>query len=173
MATQLVESVLDLEQYGNVVPEGYLYYEKMVTAGEDLRLPQAYLKWYDIYPTNAPVTEEQRAECRAFVAEEAARLPLQGELGFVLLHRAGPYLLLMINTWRNTNEIWESVYVKEAGQTGDYKLTEFAGTHRGTFCVWELGPVWHERDAWVRFLSSKRDTAAKLTYINDRFRGMI
>ena len=73
MATQLVQSVPDLEQYGNVVPDGYLYYKKMVTAAEDLRLPQAYLKWYDIYPTDAPVTDEQRAECRAFVAEEAAR----------------------------------------------------------------------------------------------------
>jgi hypothetical protein len=173
MATQLVQSVPDLEQYGNVVPDGYLYYKKMVTAAEDLRLPQAYLKWYDIYPTDAPVTDEQRAECRAFVAEEAARLPLQGEFGFVLLHRAGPYLLLMINTWRNTNEIWESVSVKEAGQPAGYALTKFPGTHRGTFCVWELGPVWHERDAWVRFLSSKRDTAAKLAYINSRFEGMI
>jgi hypothetical protein len=79
----------------------------------------------------------------------------------------------MITTWRNTNEIWESVYVKEAAQTEGYKLIEFQQTHRGTFCVWELGPVWHERHAWVRFLSSKRDEVAKLEYINDRFSRMI
>jgi hypothetical protein len=45
--------------------------------------------------------------------------------------------------------------------------------HRGTFCVWELGAVWHERQAWVRFLSSQRDEAAKLAYINDRFSGLV
>ena len=49
----------------------------------------------------------------------------------------------------------------------------FEGNHRVTFCVWELGPVWHERHAWVRFLSSPRDNAAKLAYINDRFEGQV
>ena len=163
----------NLEDFGNIVPEGYTYYKKLVTPGEDLSLPNAYLKWYDIRPTDVEITQEQIAECRAFVAAEAQRLKLAGELGFVLLHRAGPVLLLMINTWRNTNEIWESVYVKDLAQAGGYKLTEFEGSHRGTFCVWELGPVWHERHAWVRFLASQRNEAAKLDYINDRFAGLI
>jgi len=28
------------------------------------------------------------------------------------------------------------------------------------FCVWELVPVWHEQQAWKRFLESARDEAA-------------
>jgi hypothetical protein len=163
----------NLEDFGNVVPEGYTYYKKLVTPGEDLSLPNVYLKWYDIRPEDVEITQEQLAECRAFVATEAQRLKLAGELGFVLLHRAGPVLLLMINTWRNTNEIWESVYVKDLAHAGGYRLTEFESSHRGTFCVWELGPVWHERHAWVRFLSSKRDAEAKLAYVNDRFSGLV
>jgi hypothetical protein len=39
--------------------------------------------------------------------------------------------------------------------------------------VWELGPVWHERNAWVRFLSSARDDAAKQAYLDDRFAGEV
>jgi hypothetical protein len=171
MDAQIVETVANLSQLGNVVPEGYGYYEKLITPAQDLSLARAYLKWYDLYPADVPITAEQREECREFVAAEVERLKIDHELGFVIFHRAGSWLLLMIMTWRNTNEIWESVYVKQVGSAEAYKLNEFPTTHRGTFCVWELKAVWHERDAWVRFLSSKRDEAAKLAYINDRFEG--
>ena len=168
-----VDQIPHLADFGNVVPEGYLYYQKLVTPKEDLSLANAYFKWYDIYPVEDSITPAQRAECRAFVAAEATRLELARELGFVLLHRASSFLLLMIMTWRNTNEIWESVYVKDLTHNTGYRLAEFEGTHRGTFCVWELAPVWHERHAWTRFLSSRRDEEAKLAYINDRFSGLV
>jgi len=119
------------------------------------------------------ITEAQVSESRTFVAAEAERLKFANELGFVLLHRAGPMLLLLVTTWRNINEIWESVYVKNAAAAEGYVTVEFENNHRGTFCVWELGPIWHERHAWVRFLSSKRDEEAKLAYISDRFAGMV
>jgi hypothetical protein len=148
--------VIELRHLGNVVPEGYTYYEKVITPGDD-----------------APITDAKREESRAFLELEVERLNINGELGFVILHRAGSMLLLMLITWRNTNELWESVYTKDLTSGGGYALTNFGGTHRGTYCVWELGAVWHERHAWVRFLSSPRDDAAKLAYINDRFSGRI
>jgi hypothetical protein len=170
---QQVEAIPHLADFGNVVPDGYLYHQKLVVPRQDLSLPNAYFKWYDIRPPEVEITAEQTSATRAFVAAEAARLNLANELGFVLLHRAGPYLLLLITTWRNTNEIWESVYAKEAESAAEYAPIEFANSHRGTFCVWELGPIWHERHAWVRFLASRRDAAAKLAYISDRFAGMV
>jgi hypothetical protein len=174
-ALQTTETIPHLESLGNVVPEGYLYYEKIITPGDDLSLPTAYLKWYNLYPDDAPITREQDKETRDFITAEvtSGRLKLDGELGFVILHRAGSYLLLMVMTWRNTNEIWESVYTKEVNATAGYQLNNFETTHRGTYCVWELGAVWHERHAWVRFLSSKRDVAAKMAYIQDRFSGRV
>jgi hypothetical protein len=63
--------------------------------------------------------------------------------------------------------------VKDLTQAGGYKPIVFESSQRGTYCVWELGPVWHERHAWVRFLSSKRDEEAKLAYVNDRFSGLV
>lgn len=169
--SQPIKTIPDLAQFGNVVPEGYLYYDKLIRPGADLSLPNACLKWYELYPADAEITPEQDAECRAFFTAEVARLNLQQELGFVIIHRAGSVLLPMLMTWRNTNEIWESVYVKHIGQPGGCELMTFPGTHRGTYCVWELTIVWHERNAWMRFLSSKRDEAAKLAYLNDRFTG--
>lgn len=176
--TSVVVKIADLGSLGslgNVVPEGYEYYQKMVRPGEDLSLPNAYLKWYDIYPPDAEVTQEQVAEGRAHLEGEveAGKLRLEGNLGFVLLHRAGKMLLLMVTTWRNTNEMWEWVYVKEAGQVEGYREVVPDDAHRATYCVWELGPVWHERDAWVRFLSSRRDEQAKLDYVNSRFSGPV
>lgn len=162
-----------LEAFGNVVPVGYTYAQKQVAPRANLSLPEAYLKWYDIHLPESPIASEQLAEARAFVAAEAERLGLAQELGFVLLHRAGPVLLLLLVTWRNTNELWESVYLRELDGAGGYRPLEFAGSHRGTYCVWELGPIWHERDAWRRFLSSERDAAAKRAYLDDKFAGLV
>jgi len=173
--THTIEEIPQLANLGNVVPEGYNYYEKLITPGEPLILPSAYLKWYDIYPPDAKITPEQVAECRAFLEGEVTtgRLKLNDELGFVMLHRAGQALLLLVTTWRNTNEMWESLYMKEVSGVEGYHAQEFDSSHRGTYCVWELGAVWHERHAWVRFLSSPRDEEAKLTYLNDRFSGRV
>ena len=169
----LVETIPHLERLGNVVPEGYAYYQKLVTPGKDIHLPRAYLKWYAIRHLDAKIAEELVEETRAFVAAEVERLKMQDELGFVLLHECRPTLLLMINTWRNTNEIWESTYAKDMTRAEGYRPIAYETSHGGTFCVWELGPVWHERQAWIRFLASKRDEAAKLAYVNDRFSGVV
>ncbi len=168
-----VEKIPHLDRFGNVVPDGYNFSMKLVTSGTDLSVPGAYLKWYEIRPPEVEISQAQVAESRAFLGAEVERLKLEDELGFVLLHRAGPFLLLLLSTWRNTNELWLSQYVKEVTRAGGYQPLQFEGSHRGTYCVWELGVLWHERNAWVRFLSSKRDEQAKLVYVNDRFSGMV
>ncbi len=169
----IAEAIPNLEALGNVVPDGYEYYEKKFTPAEDLSLPTAYLKWYNLYPADKLITPEQVAEARAFLATEVPNLNLQNELGFVIFHRAGAYLLLMLMTWRNTNEIWESTWYKEVDTASAYQPNVYENSHRGTYCVWELGAVWHERHAWVRFIKSKRDDEAKLAYINDKFTGQL
>ena len=88
-----VEHIPHLGDFGNVVPEGYRYFKKLVAPGEDLALANAYFKWYDICPPEEAITPAQIAESRAFVAAEAQRLQFAQELGFVLLHRAGLFLL--------------------------------------------------------------------------------
>jgi len=170
-----VEKIPNLADLGNVVPEGYKYYKKKFTPGELLNLPGASLKWYDLYPPDTKITKEQVIEARTLLDSEAetGRLKLEGELGFVILHRAGDYLLLLLSTWRKTNDIWESIYWKKAIQPESYAPLKFKNDHKGTYCVWELGAVWHERNAWVRFIESKRDEEAKLAYLNDMFSGEV
>lgn len=167
------ENTPHFQSLGNVVPEGYAYYEKVVTVGQPLNLPKAYLKWYNLHPIDVVITEAQVLESRMFLEAEIDRLKFEGDLGFVMLHRAGSYLLLLLTTWRNTNEMWEAVYVKDVTQREAYEPLNIESSHRGTYCVWELAPVWHERNAWVRFLSSKRDEEAKMAYVNDSFSGRV
>ena len=164
-----------LSTLGNVVPGGYSYSEKLVVPAEDLVLAGARLKWYDIHPASTPISAPQRAEASGFLAgrADADGLHLRDDLGFVILHRAGPMLLLLLTTWRNTNEMWESVFAKRADEPGGYQPVPQESAHKATYCVWELGPVWHERNAWVRFLSSTRDDAAKQAYLDDRFSGSV
>ncbi len=173
--TYSTESIPDISELGNVIPEEYKYYKKKITPGHLLHLPAALLKWYELYPQGSEVTKKQAIEARAFLESEvkAGRLKIDGELGFVILHRAGDHLLLLLNTWRYTNEMWESIYLKHIDSTESYSAFKFQTDHKGTYCVWELGIVWHERNAWTRFIESARDDTAKQAYLNEQFAGMI
>ena len=61
-----------------------------------------------------------------------------------------------MQTWRGANEVWETVYAKDGDGFGLFGVD---GGHRPTFCVWELGAVLHEQQAWIRFLRSPRGPA--------------
>ena len=164
---------IELSDFGNVIDDAYEYYEKDIVPAGVLALPTARLKWYDLFPTDVPISAGERAECQAFVSAESERLDLNGDLGFVILHRAESVLLLMITTWRNTNEMWESVYVNDPTTSNGYVKVAVEGHHRPTYCVWELGAVWHERQAWVRFIGSVRNGSAKRDYLDDFWTGRL
>ena len=164
-----------LARIGNLA-RGYVHRDKVLTPGEALALGDSRLKWYDLAPAEVPVAEEIRARARAFVEREEAsgRLSIAGELGFVVLHRCSDsFYFLIIATWRHDNEVWETVYAKADAIQSDFALFPLPGPHRGTFCVWELAAVWHERQAWKRYLLSARDETAKLDYLNDSARGSV
>ena len=169
------EKISMLKDFGNVVPEGYNYYKKKFSPGKPVHIQNALLKWYNLYPVNNAITDEQVREAKTFLKSEAESgiLNLKGELGFAILHRAGDYLLLLVSTWRQTNEIWETSFWKKLSEPDSYVPFKFKDDHKATYCVWELGAVWHERNAWVRFIESNRDEKAKLNYINDMFEGEV
>jgi hypothetical protein len=169
------EIIQNLNDLGNVVPENYSYSKKNIAPGLLLSVPGACFKWYNLFPPGTEITQEHVEESREFIKSEAiaGRLKIESELGFVILHMAGDYLLLLLTTWRNINEMWQSIYLKKADLPENYTPLIFNNNHKGTYCVWELGVVWHERNAWVDFINSKRDHGAKLTYLNDVFSGSV
>ena len=158
------------------VDPAYRHRPKLVTPQAALELKSARLKWYDLARAEAPVPAEIRTLARDYLVAEAkaGRLELDADTGFVVLHRCGEeFFFLIISTWRSDNELWESVYYRRDAATPGFSLFPREGRHKGAYCVWELGPVWHEQQAWVRFLTSARDAAAEQAYLDDRFAGSV
>jgi len=154
----------------------YVHRDKFVEPREAIALPTAILKWYDLAPSETPVEPDVRALARRFLEREGdvGRLDLGSDLGFAILHRCGAeFHFLLVCTWRNENELWESVFAKDDASAHDFRTYPFKTTHRGTYCVWELGAVWHEQQAWRRYLLSGRDEAAKRIYLADQYRGAV
>jgi hypothetical protein len=162
-----------LERIGVVRPE-YRHISKRVTARPSIALADAVLKWYEIAPEDTPVPAEIRtlAQDELRHASRTHALGLGGDLGFVILHRCGEsFYFLIVATWRNDNELWETVWAKDGDGDATFRPWVVEGTHRPTFCVWELAAVCYERRAWSRFLLSPRDEPAKQEYVTSAYEG--
>ncbi|HKH46795.1 MAG TPA: hypothetical protein VKM72_19225 [Thermoanaerobaculia bacterium] len=159
---QLLESDLGVDA-------GYRHYPKRVTPGEPLELPGALLKWYGLHLEDRPIPEELSRLAQAKLTKN----PLEARgLGCVVLHRCGnDFYFLIVCTWRNSNEIWQTVFYKDGDRMADFEVFPRDGAHKPMLCVWELVPVWHEQKAWERFLYSARDEAAAQEWLGDRYAG--
>jgi len=164
------------ESSAEPAPAAYRHHSKLVAPREDLVLPGLRLKWYDLRPEEYAIpgalARESRERIRGDV--EGRRIDFGSTMGFVILHVAGgtSVAMLIVNTWRNCNEIWETVYLKDLVADGPYRRYERSG-HLPTYCVWELGVVWHERNAFERYLRSPRDPVAVSAYFADRYEGAV
>jgi hypothetical protein len=150
--------------------------EKVARAEPGLTLGPTTLKWYDIAPDDEPVPLVIRALARRNLrdAAKSGELGELGELGFVLLHRCDDgFFFLLVSTWRNDNELWETVRAKAGDAAVSFRPWPVGSEHRPTFCVWELGVVCHEREAWRRYLLSERDERARAAYLGDAFAGLV
>jgi hypothetical protein len=160
----------------NGVRSDYEHCEKLAVAGTSIALGDTLLKWYEIAPPQAPVPAAIADLARLGLADATrlGELRLGGDLGFVILHRCGEdFYFLLVSTWQNDNELWESVWAKDGVDDREFHPWPLDGSHRPTFCVWELGAVAHERKAWIRYLRSRRDREARLGYLRDAFRGVV
>jgi len=154
------------------VAADYRHRDKLITPGEGIVFGGGRFKWYDIAPADESVPAEINALARAYLARQ--HVDFADEFGFIILHRCGAdFYFLLVSTWRGNNEIWETVLAKQSDAEPDFAPFPQGSPHRGTFCVWELGAVWHEQQAWKRYLTSTRDAAARQSYLNDRYSGAV
>ncbi len=151
------------------IDAGYRHAPKLVVPGEPVELPGTLLKWYGVYYEGSAIPDEITRLARTYLK----RTPLEARgFGFVILHRCNnDFYFLIVCTWRGNNEIWETVFYKDGARMADFALFPRERQHKGAFCVWELVPVWHEKDAWERFLNSARDEKAAKLWLGDRGTG--
>ena len=160
----------------SAVQADYQHLTKVVASAPGIDLGGSALKWYDIAPADEPVPGPIRALARGSLrgAVDSGAIALDDDLGFVILHRCGQsFYFLLVSTWRNDNELWETVWAKDGDTDPEFHPWPLDGPHRPTFCVWELGVVAHERDTWARFLRSPRDRDARLDYLRDTYAGSV
>jgi hypothetical protein len=160
-----------LDEVG-VVPLGYRHVSKVIHPAAAVEAAGGMLKWYDIAEGDKPIPRAIAELARAGVQEAVTGQALAGELGFAILHRCGEsFYFLLITTWRNENELWETVWAKPDERTPAFGPWPIDGMHRPTFCVWELRAVCHEQGAWSRYLRSSRDAVEKRHYLEDTYTG--
>ena len=126
----------------STVSADYRHVAKLIRPAPAITLGEAVLKWYDIAPANEPVRPELQVLARGSLhaGRESGSLELAGDLGFVILHRCGEsFYFLLVSTWRNDNELWETVWAKNGDGEIAFRPWPLEGTHHPTFCVWELG----------------------------------
>jgi hypothetical protein len=164
-----------LDRAGSVRPD-YRHVSKLIRPAAPITIDDTVLKWYDVASADAPVPRELRelARGRLHAASALGELGLSGDLGFVILHRCGEdFYFLIVSTWHNDNELWETVWAKDGDGDPTFRPWPIEGSHRPTFCVWELGAVWYEQQAWSRYLRSDRDAAAKEAYLRECYEGAV
>jgi hypothetical protein len=98
------------------IPQDYRHEAKLARPAAAVAVAGSALKWYDVARATAPVPDEIRALAREGL-QDAARtggLALADDVGFVILHRCGrDFYFLLVCTWRNQNEVWETVFAKD------------------------------------------------------------
>ena len=99
---------------------------------------------------------------------DSGRLRLHNEVGFTVQHRCARVDIFYVCSWRDNNELWETLYTLPVG--GTYQLAERDNT-TGTYCVWVIPAVTHEQQAWLTYLRSPRDNAARRRYCEDQASG--
>lgn len=158
------------------VDQDYRHHDKIVTPRGLFEAGAARLKWYDIAVPERPVAPSVRAlaERTLKAQSEQPDWDLSGDLGFVMLHRCGrDFYFLITCSWRGNNELWETVLYKQSDATPAFSLFPREGSHKGTYCVWEMGVVWHETRAWAEFLRSRRDDRAIARYLDTQYSGAV
>ncbi len=99
-------------------------------------------------------------------------MPLDYGLGFVVLHHSTVLDYLIVGAWRSNQELWTTHYSRDATGDGPFQPVR-PGVDASTLCVWEMAPVWHEREAWVRYLDSPRALADRRDWLGDVLRGEV
>ena len=157
----------------------YVHHPKLAAAQAPLDVGGGGLKFYHVEKPGEPVPAAVAAAARALLACEAGgRLGLDGDFGFVILHRCGAdFHFLLVTLWRGNNEAWEAVWYHQ-GEMAEFAPFDpayppDAGVPRPTFCVWELGVVAHEAAAWSRFLASPRAGNDLARWRADLFAGTV
>lgn len=127
-------------------------------------------KWYNLTKDLENITQSDIDRAKICIGNASENFQNIDDLGFVIMHRCGENYLLLVCTWRNENELWESVYFDGSG---GFEVWDRNKIHLPTYCVWEMGIVYHESKTWKTFLGTERTENDKQNYLHAFFEGEV
>ena len=145
-------------------PSKYAVHKGLFTVGN------TRFKWYDLATDPTEISQQDIRNAQRCIENAGENFQDIQDLGFVIMHRCGQNYLLLVCTWRNENELWESVYYDGSGK---FEIWDRNKTHLPTYCVWEMGIVYHESQAWKRFLGTERNEKSRQDYLHVFFEGEV
>ncbi|MEY8759720.1 hypothetical protein [Chryseobacterium tongliaoense] len=146
------------------------YPSKFAVPRDVFTVGKTTFKWYNLAKDPENISSGDISNARACIENSAENFQDKEDSGFVILHRCNENYLLLVCTWRNENELWESVYYDGSGK---FEIWDRKGIHIPTYCVWEMGIVYHESRAWKKFLGTERQEDSKQQYLKDFFEGEV
>lgn len=150
--------------------ETIAYPSKYALPKEIFRIGKTRFKWYDLANNPSEISSDDIQNAKICIENANENFQNIEDLGFVIMHRCGENYLLLVCTWRSENELWESVYYDGSGK---FDIWDRNKTHLPTYCVWEMGIVYHESQAWKKYLGTTRYESHKLEYLNNLFEGEV
>ncbi|MFJ2959125.1 hypothetical protein OG896_30800 [Streptomyces sp. NBC_00669] len=128
--------------------------EKLLTARPPLEVGGRRLKRYHVTADPAGIAPEVEAAAYALLPDLLPEPDGTPGAGFVVLHRGGDdgaYLNAYTWAWDNALHFAGAAAGQPVLGCPDHDPTRFVRVERSLIgCVWELPPLLHERDAWVR-----------------------
>jgi len=162
-------SEIDYNSIGNL-RDDYQHQPRVVEPKGLVVTPNLVLKLYSMFK-DLPPEKRTVAEAKKILKKDITREvldPLSG-MGFAILSED----MLNVSRWDDEYPIVlkNDIYCFDKGNIKSAELVDVRDA--GSYCVWELGIVNHERDAWMRFLNSGRGKSEKQRYLDDFIRGAL
>jgi hypothetical protein len=160
----LSEFKLDLGDVGRI-PTSYHLQDQLLTARDPLILPGAFLKWYELRRSDELIPECLINEAQALVTEEIAnyRIAVDHGVGFVVLQYGKPKTSLIVGSWHEDQEFRETHYTRDLLAGTPFTRTEVTADAE----VWNLAPLWQERQSWTRYLFSSSQNETGSSYLRE------
>jgi len=160
-------SIEELLARGDRIPADYRHHARAARSGEPIATERILFRWNDVFLPGDPVPEALDRDARAAVQELVASdgIPTGEGFGFVVVHHSTSLDYLLVGVWYQIQEAWITVSVRDAGSDGAFRRVQ-PGADWSTMCVWEMLPVWHERELWTTYLYSSRDLAARRRWLD-------
>lgn len=166
----------DLDDLGNF--KDYEHEPRVVVAESPLDSgdPMMFLKFYNMFRKGVEQIMKRDIDlAKDFIETEArmSRLDAESGLGFVIM--SGGFL--NVARWsgdKMTPHLLKNQVYEWAVEEGEKILTRKLDLNTdGAFCMFELGVVNYEREAWKTYLKSRRKLPNKIEYVNDSFVGEV